>query len=267
MAVSDRKLRIATWNVNSARLRQDQIARFLTEAAPDALCLQEIKCKTELFPKEAFEALGYVHQAVKGQPGYNGVAILSKHPLHDVESRDFGRAGDARHIAATMAQGLRLHNFYIPAGGDLADPQANPKFAHKLQFLEDLGEWSGGKPVMSAAMGDFNIAPMEHDVWSHKALLDVVSHTPLETSTLDAIQAAGGWIDSARRFAPAHEKLYSWWSYRAKDWDAADKGRRLDHLWLSADLGGALRKVEGYRATRGWERPSDHTPVLAEIAI
>ncbi len=261
------RLRVATWNVNSARLRQDQILRYLQEAAPDALCLQEIKCKTELFPGEAFAALGYGHQAVKGQPGYNGVAILSKHPLHDVDSQDFGRAGDARHIAATMAQGLRLHNFYIPAGGDLADPQANPKFAHKLRFLEDLGEWSAKGAASGMAMGDFNIAPQEHDVWSHKALLDVVSHTPLETQTLDAIQAAGGWIDAPRRFTPAHEKLYSWWSYRAPDWAAADKGRRLDHLWLTPDLEGALKSVETHRPARGWERPSDHVPVLVEIEI
>lgn len=261
------RLRVATWNVNSARLRQDLVARFLREAAPDALCLQEIKCKTELFPREAFAALGYVHQAVKGQPGYNGVAILSKHPLHDVESRDFGAAGDARHIAATMAPGLRLQNFYIPAGGDLADPQFNPKFAHKLRFLEDLGEWSAKGATSSLAMGDFNVAPMEHDVWSHRALLDVVSHTPIETATLDAIQAAGGWIDAPRAFTPAHEKLYSWWSYRAPDWKAADKGRRLDHVWASADLGGALKGVEIWRETRGWDRPSDHAPVLVEIEV
>jgi exodeoxyribonuclease-3 len=110
-------------------------------------------------------------------------------------------------------------------------------------------------------VGDLNIAPLEHDVWSHKQLLDVVSHTPIETETLNRIRNSGGWDDGIRALTPEPEKVYTWWSYRAADWTAANKGRRLDHVWHSADLTPALKSYQILREARGWERPSDHVPL------
>jgi exodeoxyribonuclease-3 len=116
-------------------------------------------------------------------------------------------------------------------------------------------------------LGDFNVAPYENDVWSHKALLKVVSHTPIETEKLTAILKAGDWIDVLRRFTPMEQKLYTWWSYRARDWANADKGRRLDHIWASRSLEPALSAIDILRDARGWEGPSDHVPVSAVLQL
>ena len=137
--------------------------------------------------------------------------------------------------------GSIIHNFYVPAGGDIPDLSLNEKFAHKLQFLQELREWGGRRKASSAPailVGDLNVAPLEHDVWSHKQLLDVVSHTPIETEALETLRQEAGWIDAMRHLRPQPEKIYSWWSYRSPDWQAANKGRRLDHIWVSGDLSG-----------------------------
>ena len=265
-------LSIATWNINSVRLRLPIVERYLAEAAPDVLCLQETKCPDGSFPTAAFKKLGWEHVAVNGQKGYHGVAVISKRPFLDVDRRGFCDKGDARHLAVTIdtaAGPLTLHDFYIPAGGDEPDPAVNDKFAHKLAFLDELKAWLGTapSPVPAIVVGDLNIAPLVEDVWSHKALLKVVSHTPVETAALEAIRSGGGWIDVMRRFVPESEKLYTWWSYRAADWSAADKGRRLDHVWASPDLDGRLVGLEVLRAARGWERPSDHVPVRATFDL
>ena len=104
-------------------------------------------------------------------------------------------------------------------------------------------------------------------MWSHKQLLDVVSHTPVETKALEELRQEAGWVDAMRLLRPEPEKIYSWWSYRAADWAAADKGRRLDHIWLSDDLRGSIRSVDVTRETRGWDRPSDHVPVTAVVEV
>lgn len=261
-------LSIATWNINSVRLRLPIVERYLEEHAPDVLCLQETKCPDGSFPAAAFRRLGYEHVAINGQKGYHGVAIVSKRPFLVEDKRDFCEKGDARHLAVTIETALGptvIHDFYIPAGGDEPDPVVNDKFAHKLAFLDELKTWLGAGPAAtpSIVVGDLNIAPLVEDVWSHKALLKVVSHTPIETETFEIIRKGGEWIDVMRRFVPETEKLYTWWSYRAADWDAADKGRRLDHVWASPQLDGRLLGVEVLRAARGWERPSDHVPVKA----
>lgn len=261
-------LSIATWNINSVRLRLPIVERYLAEHDPDVLCLQETKCPDGSFPFAAFKKLGWEHVAVNGQKGYHGVAVISKRPFLAVDKREFCGKGDARHLAVTIDSGagpLTLHDFYIPAGGDEPDPAINDKFAHKLEFLAELDAWlgSGATATPSVVVGDLNIAPLVEDVWSHKALLKVVSHTPIETETFEKIRKGGAWIDVMRRFVPESEKLYTWWSYRAADWDAADKGRRLDHVWASPHLDGRLLGVEVLRAARGWERPSDHVPVKA----
>ena len=266
-------MKIATWNINSVRLRQDQVARFLETAAPDVLCLQEIKCRNDQFPARTFRALGYDHQAVSGQAGYHGVAILSRLPLKDIETRSFCDKDDCRHIAATLPSGARLHNFYIPAGGDVPNTDENEKFAHKIQFLQDLAQMfeGGGARRKEILVGDLNVAPREHDVWSHKQLLDVVSHTPQEVALLDRALKAGGWTDVARALIPEPEKLYTWWSYRAADWRASNRGRRLDHVWVSGGLkrdalAQGREAFEIHADCRGWERPSDHVPVSLQLA-
>lgn len=268
-----KRLRIATWNINSVRLRLDQVLRFLAEDMPDLLCLQETKCPDAVFPTAAFAKAGYAHQAFTGMKGYNGVAILSRQPIEPVGARDMCGKPDSRHIAARLGEGagaITIHNFYVPAGGDIADPETNPKFAHKLAFVDELQQFSDllrGQDPRAILVGDLNIAPLEHDVWSHRQLLDVVSHTPIETDRLKAVLAAGEWCDALRHLKPEPEKVYSWWSYRSPDWAAADKGRRLDHIWLGRGLADQLQAGFIKRETRGWERPSDHVPVMVDLAL
>lgn len=264
-------MRIATWNINSVRLRQDLVLRLIDEAAPDILCLQETKCPDELFPRRPFEEKGYAHIALAGMKGYNGVAILSRLPLEAHEVQHWCGREDCRHVMARLPGGIEIHNLYVPAGGDIPDPDRNEKFAHKLQFLDEMTAWflaSRAADTPMVVVGDLNIAPLEHDVWSHKQLLDVVSHTPIEVEKLTALQRSVGWIDAVRHFVPAEEKLYSWWSYRARDWALSDRGRRLDHIWLTSPLAPALRAAGIERAARGWEpKPSDHAPVWVDLDI
>lgn len=261
---------IATWNINSVRIRLGLIERLAAEVAPDVLCLQETKCPEANFPAADFRKLGYLHQATNGQKGYHGVAILSKLPFAAVDRRSFCDKGDARHIGVVLdAPGgpVELHNLYVPAGGDEPDPAVNGKFAHKLAFLDEMASWIGRGPAAgpTIVVGDLNIAPLEDDVWSHKQLLSVVSHTPVETTAFEAIRTGGGWLDVMRRFVPCPEKLYTWWSYRAADWSAADKGRRLDHVWASPHLEPRISAMTVLRAARGWDRPSDHVPVVVRL--
>ena len=263
---------VATWNINSVRLRIDLVLRYLAERRPDVLCLQETKCPDANFPHGAFRDAGYPHIAISGQKGYHGVAIVSRIPFAGSSVRDFCSKGDARHLRVVLdgaAKGLELHNFYVPAGGDEPDPEINPKFAHKLAFLDEMAEWAAADKAAAGQailVGDLNIAPLEHDVWSHKALLKVVSHTPVEVAKLKRAQAAGPWVDALRKFVPDEKKLYTWWSYRSPDWSNADKGRRLDHIWVSPALAPAVTSMEVLRDARGWERPSDHAPVKATFS-
>ena len=135
---------------------------------------------------------------------------------------------------------IRRFNVYF----NIPDPKLNPKFAHKLKFLEEMTTLFGKRKAKRTApvvlVGDLNVAPFENDVWSHKQLLDVVSHTPVETNLMSEAKAAFDWIDATREFIPHDQKIYSWWSYRAQDWEASDRGRRLDHVWVSQGLKGAL---------------------------
>jgi exodeoxyribonuclease-3 len=258
---------LATWNINSVRLREALVARLLTEQAPDILCLQECKTPVDKFPTEGFAALGYPHLVARGQKGYNGVAILSKLPLADAGSIDFAGLGHARHVAARLETGVVIHNCYIPAGGDVPDRAVNDKFGQKLDWVAELRDrFRDDRPDRAILVGDLNIAPRPDDVWDHKALLKIVSHTPVETQLLTDAQAAGAWVDVTRADIP-DGRLYSWWSYRAADWDAADKGRRLDHIWASRDIAGAAHGSRILRDARGWDGPSDHVPVFATFDL
>ena len=258
---------LATWNINSIRLREGLVARLLAEEAPDILCLQECKSPVEKIPTEAFRALGYTHMVARGQKGYNGVAILSKLPIEDAGSADYAGLNHARHVAARLDNGLTIHNFYVPAGGDKPDREVNEKFGQKLDYLTEMRDaFHADRPSKSILVGDLNIAPREDDVWSHKQLLKVVSHTPIEVEHLGETQDAGRWVDITRQDIP-EGNLYSWWSYRSPDWDAADKGRRLDHIWATPDIASAGHSSRILRAVRGWEQPSDHAPVFATFDL
>ena len=258
---------LATWNINSVRLREPLVLKLLEEEQPDVLCLQECKSPVEKIPVGLFEALGYTQMVARGEKRYNGVAILSKLPIEEAGDKDFAGLGHARHIAARLENGVTIHNFYVPAGGDKPDREVNEKFGQKLDYLTDMRDWFRAEtPEKAILVGDLNIAPRKDDVWNHKQLLKVVSHTPIEVEHLAETQEAGKWVDITRQDLP-EGNLYSWWSYRSPDWDAADKGRRLDHVWATPDISNAGHSSRILRAVRGWEKPSDHVPVFATFDL
>jgi exodeoxyribonuclease-3 len=271
------QLKVTTWNINSVRLRIDLVAKLIKSVRPDVLCLQETKCPDDAFPMKRFRRLGYEHIAINGQKGYHGVAVISRLPLEsDTVKKQYCGKTDSRHIGVVLGEkaGLKdpltVHNYYIPAGGDEPDPKINPKFQHKLQFLDELRTCAHMLPKhneRSIVVGDLNVAPLESDVWNHKALLKVVSHTPIECEKLIAAQKAGNWIDVARNFVREPEKVFTWWSYRSPDWAVADKGRRLDHIWVSQALGDRMAGIKITKDARGWERPSDHVPVTMTLDV
>lgn len=258
---------LATWNINSVRLREALVLRLLREESPDILCLQECKSPVDLIPRDGFAALGYTHMIARGQKGYNGVAILSRLPLTEAGSTDFAGLGHARHVAARLENGVVIHNCYVPAGGDIPNRDENEKFGQKLDFLTHMrDDFRADRPQKAILVGDLNIAPRPDDVWDHKALLKIVSHTPVEVDHLAATQEAGGFVDVTRQDIP-DGKIYSWWSYRSPDWDAADKGRRLDHIWATGDIAASASGSRILRPTRGWEQTSDHAPVFATFDL
>jgi exodeoxyribonuclease III len=270
------QIKLSTWNINSVRLRIDLVARFLKSVRPDVLCLQETKCPDDAFPAKRFRRLGYEHIALNGQKGYHGVAVVSRLPLDSKALKSYCGKIDCRHVGVTLGEKAKLrdpvtiHNYYVPAGGDEPDPAINPKFEHKLAFLDEMKACTNMLPQRnerSIVVGDLNVAPLEHDVWSHKQMLKIVSHTPIECEKLTAAQKAGDWIDVARTFVPPTEKLYTWWSYRAQDWFTADRGRRLDHIWVSQALGDRLSSIKVTKDARGWQRPSDHVPVTVTLEV
>jgi exodeoxyribonuclease III len=267
---------VTTWNINSVRFRIDLVAKFIKSVRPDILCLQETKCPDGSFPLKRFKRLGYEHVALNGQKGHHGVVVLSRLPFESTAARDFCGKNDCRHVSVVLGEraGLKdpvtLHNFYVPAGGDIPDPALNAKFAHKLAFLDEMNALEALRPASgerAIIVGDLNVAPLECDVWSHKQLLSVVSHTPIECEKLLGIQKTGGWIDAVRAFVPAPARLYTWWSYRAADWTKSDRGRRLDHIWTSGALADRVADIVVAKDYRSARRPSDHVPVTAKLDL
>jgi exodeoxyribonuclease III len=261
-------LRITTWNVNSVRPRLASLERLVREVGPDVLCLQETKVTNDRFPVSDLEALGFRHHVLHGQAGYHGVAVFSKLPLEDAEPIAWCGKDDCRHLRVRLPGELELHDLYVPAGGRIPDPEINAKFAHKLEFLAALTDWfrTGFDPTRRAVLvGDLNVAPLPTDVWNHKALLKVVTHTPGEVAALAGLQSAHRWIDAVRRIIPPAQRLFTWWSYLSPDWQASDRGRRLDHAWITPNLVERLRAAAVLRTARSWPQPSDHVPVTIAL--
>ncbi len=261
-------MRIATWNINSVRLRIAQVVRFVEDHKIDILCLQETKTPDEFFPKDELQKFGFQYQYYRGEKSYNGVAIISKFEFKDYGYINWCKKHDARHVFVKINNNIELHNFYVPAGGDQPDISINPKFKHKISFINEMKKYFlSGTKTNKILVGDLNIAPLEQDVWSHKQLLNVVSHTPIETETLLDLIQTGDWIDVMRQFVSHNEKLYSWWSYRNRNWEVSNRGRRLDHFWTSKNLFSLVKSGVIYKDTRSWEKPSDHVPIIVDIDI
>ena len=266
-------MKILTWNINSIRIRLKQLSDVIDELQPDIICLQETKVENNKFPLKDVQELGFKYVSINGQPSYNGVAIFTCYKLQDTIIKNFCSKEDSRYISAKIKhpkldQHLNIHNFYVPAGGDEPDVSINPKFAHKIDFLNEMKSYfTENNKTQKILVGDLNIAPLENDVWSHKQLLNVVSHTPIETKTLLDIIASGDWVDVMREITPHDEKLYSWWSYRNRNWEISNRGRRLDHIWVSKKLFPQVKSGVIYKETRSWEKPSDHVPIIIDIDI
>ncbi len=279
-------MKIITWNINSVRLRAPMVVKLMEEEQPDIICLQETKTPDEFFPHDVFKAAGYEHIHIHGMKSYNGVCILSRIPFERTDIHHRVGKEDCRHISASFykegkkAQAGKpatpdsgdhlfdLHNLYIPAGGDEPNRAVNEKFGHKLDFVKEMTDWfadtySANSPVIT--LGDFNIAPREHDVWSSKQLQKVVSHTPIELEYLAKMYASLDWQDAVRHFVPDEEKCYSWWSYRNKDYKKSNRGRRLDHIWVTKPLAARLKSHKILTHFRDLDRPSDHVPVMIEL--
>ncbi|HSR72770.1 MAG TPA: exodeoxyribonuclease III [Kiloniellales bacterium] len=262
------RLRLATWNVNSLRQRLDHLARFAEQMAPDVICLQETKVADSEFPLEAVRGMGYPHVLHHGQKSYNGVAILSRLPFKARGTRGWCDRDDCRHAFVRLAGGIELHNFYVPSGGPDPDPERNDKFAHKLAFLKEMAAWAGdgGLRRKTVILGDLNVAPLETDVWNHKRLVRSVGHTPVESEHIAALLEAGKLIDVGRHFVPPSKPLYTWWGYRFPQSFEKDYGWRLDHVLVTPGLRRALEGFRVVQETRAWQRPSDHVPVVLDLA-
>lgn len=255
-------MRIATWNVNSIRPRLDQLLTWLDEADIDVACLQETKVVDADFPAEPLREAGYVHQALHGQKTYNGVAILSRHPLEDVAVNFLDGEPDAQtRIVRATVDGVRIIDVYVPNGA----PLGSEKFKYKLDWLSRLTAelHDHADPQQELLLcGDLNIAPGDADVHDPFEAEGKILFTPLER---EAFQALLGWglVDSWRKKNPFGAE-YSWWDYRNNGF-RYNHGFRIDHILVTKPLMRRVRKVEIDRTPRGWDRPSDHTPVVVTL--
>ena len=259
-------MKIITWNCNGIRARFPLIKKLIENENPDVVFLQETKIEDKIFPSQSFFDLGYNHLFFRGEKSYNGVACISRIPFDDSGYRNWLNLEDCRHIYIRFNE-LTINNFYVPAGGDIPDIINNEKFEHKVSFLLEMESWFSKKPIQrkEILLGDLNIAPLPDDVWSHIQLLNVVSHTPQEVQLLDKILISGNFTDVVREFHKVPEKVFSWWSYRSKDWELSNRGRRLDHIWTTKEIVSRTKKVKILKEARGWEKPSDHVPIIIEI--
>ncbi len=260
-------MKIATWNVNSIRIRVDAAVAWLKEANPDVVVLQELKCTDDQFPREAFENLGY-NCAVHGQKTYNGVAILSKRPLEDVSPRLPGGDGDdhARYLEAVVTGDhgtIRVASIYAPNG----NPVGTDKYRYKLSWMERLAVHAKEllaleEPV--ALMGDINIIPTEADCYDPKAWINDALFQPESRAALRRIEYEG--YTDAFRACHAETHQYTFWDYQAGAWQK-DHGIRIDHILLSPQAADRLKACKIDKHVRGRDKPSDHVPVWCEVAV
>lgn len=260
-------MRIATWNVNSIRQRLDHAVRWLSEAQPDVVCLQEIKCQTEAFPREPFEALGY-NVSVHGQKTFNGVAMLSKLPLEDVTHGLAGNEEDvqARFIEAvisTKGGAVRVCCLYLPNG----NPVGTEKYPYKLNFMERLHAFAADRLALEEPLllcGDFNVIPAEADAADPSAWVNDALFLPQTREAFRALTHLG-LVDAVRATSDS-AKLYSFWDYQAGAFQR-DLGIRIDHLLLSPQAADKLIAAGIDKHVRAWEKPSDHVPVWVDLKI
>ncbi len=254
-------MKIATWNVNSLRVRLPQLELWLATAQPDVLCLQETKVRDSDFPAEAFSALGY-QVAFHGQPSYNGVAIAARGVLTDVAVGLEGFADEQCRCLSASYRGLRVASLYVPNGTALE----SPRYSYKLEWLRALRaqsvQWRARYPTLMLA-GDFNIAPEDRDVYDPKAWEGSVLVSEPERAAFRDLLALG-FTDSLRALG-GEDQCFTWWDYRAAAF-RRDQGLRIDHILVSDALRSACRACVVDREARAHARPSDHAPVVVEIA-
>jgi exodeoxyribonuclease-3 len=259
-------MRLATWNVNSVNARLETVIRWFEEAAPDVACLQEIKCVEEKFPAEAFERLGY-NVEVLGQKTYNGVALLSKTPLEDVTRGLPGDESDeqARYIEAVVSgpRPVRVASIYLPNG----NPVTTEKFDYKLGWMARLHRHAQGLLALEeplALMGDYNVIPEPRDAENPEKWLDDALFQPRSREAFRALKWLG--LSDAYMQADGTPGAYTFWDYQAGAWQR-NHGIRIDHALLSPQAADRLRGCEIHRDVRGWEKPSDHVPLVIDLDL
>jgi exodeoxyribonuclease-3 len=260
-------MRIATWNVNSIRQRMDNLQAWLKERQPDIVCLQEIKCTDEAFPREPLEALGY-NLAVHGQKTFNGVALLSKLPFDEVKSGLEGGDGDvqARFLEAlvsTKGGALRVVSLYLPNG----NPAPGEKYDYKIKWMDRLAAFSLKRMALEEPMvlaGDYNVIPTPADARRPETWVKDALFLSLTREKYRALLNLG--LTDAIRAVSDSKDLYSFWDYQAGAW-AKDDGIRIDHLLLSPQAADRLTGAGIDRHVRGWDKPSDHVPVYVDLDI
>ena len=259
-------MRIATWNVNSVNARLETVVRWFEEAQPDVACLQEIKCVDEKFPSEAFERLGY-NIAVHGQKTYNGVALLSKSPLEDVRRGLPDGEGDdhARYIEAVVSgpQPVRVASIYLPNG----NPISTEKFAYKLAWMDRLRRHVESLLAFEeplALVGDYNVIPEERDAENPRNWVEDALFQPETRAAFRGLKWLG--LTDAYLQADGAPGAYTFWDYQAGAWQR-NNGIRIDHALLSPQAADRLRGVSIHRDVRGWDKPSDHVPLVIELDL
>jgi exodeoxyribonuclease-3 len=260
-------MRVATWNVNSVKQRMDNLLAWLSTRQPDLVCLQETKCTDEVFPREPIEALGY-NVAVHGQKAFNGVALLSKLPFDEVTSRLPGDTGDdhARFLEATVSTkggSLRIASIYLPNG----NPPDGDKYAYKLRWIDRLIHYARERLALEEPLvlaGDFNVIPSAADARNPQAWLGDALFLPATRERFRTLCNLG--LTDAVRAGSEQPGLYTFWDYQAGAWQK-NNGIRIDHVLLSPQAADLLLNAEIDRHVRAWEKPSDHVPVVVELAI
>ncbi|HLT89346.1 MAG TPA: exodeoxyribonuclease III [Woeseiaceae bacterium] len=255
-------MKVASWNINSLKVRLQQVLDWLESRSPDVLALQEIKQVTEDFPADAFREAGYEALA-SGQRSYNGVATVSRAPLLDPVTDIEGFPDPQRRILATTSHGVRIINVYVPNGQSLG----SDKYEYKLQWLAAAREYVAAelqRHERLLVLGDFNIAPDDRDVYDPVAYGEDIHTSGPEREGLRALMALG--LTDVFRSFPQPEKSFSWWDYRRGRF-RRNAGLRIDLILASEALAKACTGCRIDREPRGWERPSDHAPVIAEFDL